>query len=168
LAEKRKMNKTNIEIYTDVHKHEVAGLILPIQNDEFSIPITLEQQPDLDDIPGFYQVNNGNFWIAKNEGKVIGTIALLDIGNRQGALRKMFVDKDHRGSAWGVGQKLLNTLLVWAREKGFTEIFLGTTEKFMAAQRFYEKNGFMEIKKEELPKAFPVMEVDVTFYKYTV
>ena len=159
------MAEVNIEIYTDVHKHEVAGLILPIQNEEFSIPITLAQQPDLDDIPGFYQINNGNFWIAKNDGKVIGSIALLDIGNHQGALRKMFVDKDHRGTTWGVGQKLLEILMDWARYKGFTEIFLGTTEKFIAAQRFYEKNGFTEIKKQDLPEAFPVMEVDVKFYR---
>jgi hypothetical protein len=54
-----------IEIYTDNYKHHVANLILGIQNDEFKIPITLELQPDLNEIPKFYQVNNGNFWIAK-------------------------------------------------------------------------------------------------------
>ncbi|HEY6502858.1 MAG TPA: GNAT family N-acetyltransferase, partial [Chitinophagaceae bacterium] len=124
--------------------------------------------PDLDEIPGFYQVNNGNFWIAKIEDKVIGTIALLDIGNNKGALRKMFVAKDYRGKESGIGQTLLNTLVAWARQKGITEIFLGTTEKFIAAQRFYEKNGFVEIPKQSLPKEFPVMDVDVKFYKFSV
>jgi GNAT superfamily N-acetyltransferase len=162
------MSEINIEIYTHTHKDEVANLILQIQHAEFGIPITLAQQPDLNDIPGFYQVNNGNFWIARTGGKIIGTISLLDTGNRQGALRKMFVDKDHRGAAWGVGQKLLDTLIDWARDKEFTAIFLGTTEKFVAAQKFYEKNGFTEIKKEELPKDFPVMEVDVKFYRIPV
>ena len=31
-----------------------------------------------------------------------------------------------------------------------------------------KKNGFVEIEKRELPKAFPIMEVDVKFYKYSV
>ena len=162
------MSEINIEIYTDIHKKDVADLILHIQNTEFGIPITLELQPDLNEIAGFYQINNGNFWIAKIDNKIIGTISLLDIGNRKAALRKMFVDKDYRGKEFGVGQKLLNTLVDWTRHKEFTEIFLGTTEKFIAAQRFYEKNGFKEIEKQELPGTFPVMEVDIKFYRFSI
>ncbi len=162
------MAEVTIEIYTDTSKNEVADLILHIQNDEFGIPITLALQPDLNKIPEFYQTNSGNFWIAKNGGKIIGTISLLDIGDHKGALRKMFVHKDFRGKRFGAGQKLLNTLLDWARQKGITEIFLGTTEKFIAAQRFYEKNGFEEIKKQDLPANFPIMEVDIKFYRFLV
>ncbi len=161
------MSEVNIEIYTDTYKDAVAHLILSIQTEEFEIPITIQQQPDLNEIPKFYQVNNGNFWIARIDDKVIGTIALLDIGNNQTALRKMFVAKDYRGKEFNVGQILLNTLLAWAKHKGITEIFLGTTEKFTRAQRFYEKNGFIEIAKQNLPKEFPVMEVDVKFYQFS-
>ena len=162
------MSELNIEPYTDIHKNAVADLILSIQNAEFGIPITLALQPDLNTIPQFYQINNGNFWIAKIDDEIIGTISLLDIGNCQGALRKMFVRKEYRGKEFGVGQKLLNTLLEWSGHKGITEIFLGTTEKFIAAQRFYEKNGFEEIPKQELPATFPVMEVDIKFYRLSV
>ena len=162
------MNEVNIKIYTDVNKKDVADLILHIQNVEFGIPITLELQPDLNEIPGFYQTNSGNFWIAKIDNKIIGTISLLDIGDRKGALRKMFVDESYRGKEFGVGQKLLNTLVDWAKQKEFTEIYLGTTEKFIRAQRFYEKNGFKEIEKQELPGTFPVMEVDNKFYRFSV
>jgi GNAT superfamily N-acetyltransferase len=162
------MSEVEIEIYTDIYKESVANLILAIQNVEFDIPITLEQQPDLNNISGFYQKDNGNFWIAKMNGGVIGTIALFDIGNYKGALRKMFVDKNYRGKEFGIGQSLLNTLLAWARLKGITELFLGTTEKFIGAQRFYEKNGFVEIPKQSLPKEFPIMDVDVKFYRFSV
>jgi N-acetylglutamate synthase-like GNAT family acetyltransferase len=159
------MNNVHIEPYTDIHKNDVADLILSIQTGEFGIPITLEKQPDLQAIPTFYQTNNGNFWIAKVEDQVIGTISLLDIGNNQGALRKMFVDKNYRGKEFGVGQQLLTTLVDWAKYHGITEIFLGTTAKFIRAQQFYEKNGFQEIPKHELPNSFPVMEVDIKFYR---
>jgi GNAT superfamily N-acetyltransferase len=162
------MTNINIEIYSDIYKQDVANLIVGIQKDEFGIPINLDKQPDLKEIPGFYQINNGNFWIATVDKVVIGTIALVDIGNCRCALRKMFVHREYRGKEFGVGQKLLNTLFEWARHKKFTEILLGTTEKFIAAQRFYEKNGFIQIEKELLPKEFPIMTVDVKFYKYVI
>src|SRR5687768_5979954 len=152
--------------YTDLYKQQITDLILSIQQTEFGIPITLEDQPDLNNIPSFYQTNNGNFWIVVIDNKVAGTIALLDIGHSRGALRKMFVHKDFRGKEYGVGQVLLNTLFKWARQNNFKEILLGTTDKFIAAQRFYEKNGFEEVEKQSLPNEFPVMEVDVKFYRY--
>jgi N-acetylglutamate synthase-like GNAT family acetyltransferase len=147
-------------------QRQVIDLIVDIQRNEFGIPITAEQQPDLARIPSFYQVRSGNFWVARAAGEVVGTIALLDIGAQQGALRKMFVRRDFRGSAAGTAQRLLDTLLGWSSERAVREIFLGTTEHFRAAHRFYEKNGFREIAKAELPDAFPVMEVDTRFYHY--
>src|SRR5215211_5227533 len=101
------MTKTFIKPYSDNYQFRVIDLILSIQKDEFLIPIDLEKQPDLKTIGGFYQTNNGNFWIALAEENVIGTIALLDIGNGQGALRKMFVNKNYRGKEFRIGQKLL-------------------------------------------------------------
>ncbi len=159
------MKKITISEFTGIYKSQVAELIAGIQQNEFHIPITIEQQPDLNDIPGFYQQANGNFWIAMADNRVIGTIALLDIGNKQGALRKMFVNAEYRGKQYGTGQMLLDSLFAYAQDKGFREILLGTTEKFIAAHRFYEKNNFIEINKTYLPKAFPVMQVDTKFYR---
>jgi N-acetylglutamate synthase-like GNAT family acetyltransferase len=132
------------------------------------VPITAAEQPDLQQIPDFYQKDNGNFWLAITDAGVVGTIALLDIGHQQGALRKMFVHRDYRGKEHGTGQLLLNTLLAWAQQKEYAEIYLGTTEKFLAAHRFYEKNNFKEVIVDELPTQFPRMAVDVKFYRYGV
>lgn len=150
--------------YEPAHQPGVIATILPIQNEEFGIPITLEAQSDLLDIPGFYQRGAGNFWVAVAGGEVVGTVALLDIGNGQAALRKMFVRAAFRGREAGVAQRLLNTLLAWAREKRLQRILLGTTDKFRAAHRFYEKNGFELIERGALPATFPVMAVDSRFY----
>jgi GNAT superfamily N-acetyltransferase len=162
------MIKSNIEIYSEPYKQNVTDLILNIQRNEFSIPISIEEQPDLNNIPGFYQINKGNFWVALVDNKVVGTIALLDIGNKRGALRKMFVAAEYRGKGLNIAYQLLQKLLEWAEANNFKEILLGTTEKFIAAHRFYEKNGFSEISKDSLPKEFPVMKVDVKFYKYAI
>ena len=161
------MPTIQINKYTSIHQNEVADLILTIQQKEFNIPIDLAAQPDLKQIKQFYQNGSGNFWIASVDNNIAGTIALLDIGNQQVALRKIFVKADYRGKEFGVGQALLNTVFEWAKEKKLTDIYLGTAEILIAAHHFYEKNGFIEIEKTALPAAFPIMQVDTKFYQYT-
>ncbi len=142
----------------------VIDLILPIQQREFGVEITLADQPDLGDIPGFYQKGAGGFWIAISQEAIIGAIALIDIGGGLGALRKMFVASNHRGKEYGVAAGLLKTLLDHARNQGMSGIYLGTTPMMAGAHRFYEKNGFQEIASVDLPENFPVMAVDKRFY----
>jgi N-acetylglutamate synthase-like GNAT family acetyltransferase len=143
----------------------IGAVILPIQQLEFGIPITLEDQPDLGNISSFYQHGRGNFWVAEVDEGIVGTIALLDLGNNEAALRKMFVSAPFRGKEHGVAQRLLDELVTWAAARQIASIYLGTTAKFIAAHRFYEKNGFDEIPRSELPAAFPVMAVDTKFYR---
>ncbi len=152
--------------YRDGDAPGVKDVILPIQTAEFGVPITFEDQPDLTDIPGFYQKGAGDFWVADaGPAGLVGTISLLDIGDGAGALRKMFVKADWRGKNKAVAQKLLDTLLAHARAKGLAAVYLGTTALFHAAHRFYEKNGFDPVEPETLPAAFPRMKVDTRFYR---
>ncbi|WP_027722462.1 GNAT family N-acetyltransferase [Maridesulfovibrio zosterae] len=161
------MNKAvQITEYKKKHAQEVLNLIVSIQKDEYNLPITASDQPDLMDIENFYQTNSGNFWVAEHDSQVVGTLSLLDIGNKEGAMRKMFVAPSYRGMPHKVAKQLLEILLSWAKEKDFKNIYLGTTTKFMAAQKFYKKNGFDEILKTELPSNFPIVKVDTIFYNY--
>ncbi len=154
-----------VKEFEEKYASQVGKLISTIQQEEFGVSITLEEQPDLLNIKDFYQNKTGNFWLALNGDTLVGTIALLDIGNGQAALRKMFVDKDFRGRQIGTARRLLDELLDWSRKKDIKDVFLGTTEKFHAAHRFYEKTGFVEISKKSLPGSFPVMFVDTKFYR---
>ncbi|MCA0455702.1 MAG: GNAT family N-acetyltransferase [Chloroflexi bacterium] len=158
-------DRIQILSFNPSHQQQVIDLILSIQR-EYGISITLADQPDLQAIPTVYQRDAGNFWVALVDGQVVGTTALLDFGGRQAALRKMFVHPDYRGKEWGVGQRLLDTLMQWAGEQGLTDVFLGTTEMFKAAHRFYEKNGFTQIPRDELPSTFPLVAVDTRFYHH--
>ncbi|MDO9062839.1 MAG: GNAT family N-acetyltransferase [Bradyrhizobium sp.] len=158
------MQKVSISTFSDPDQRGVLNVILPIQQGEFGIPVTEADQPDLADIAAFYQSGTGGFWVARAEDEVIGTVGLKDIGSGQAALRKMFVASPFRGREHGVAEKLLDALLAHARTRGVVEIFLGTTDKFLAAHRFYEKKGFEELPKADLPRAFPVMAVDSKFY----
>ncbi len=153
-----------IQPYQPGQEAGIIAMISTIQREEFNLPITPEQQPDLSAIPTHYQIGNGNFWVAQAGSDVIGTIALRDLGNNEAALGKMFVAQEWRGRDKAVAQKLLVGLLAWAKEKQFAKIYLGTTSRFLAAHRFYEKNGFQEISKGSLPPSFKIMTVDSKFY----
>ncbi|MBX4927642.1 GNAT family N-acetyltransferase [Rhizobium binae] len=162
------MAEIEVRPFAEGDADDVLSLILPIQREEFGIDITADAQPDLRVIPDFYQSGKGQFWVAVKDGAIVGTVGLKDIGNNQAALRKMFVAAEVRGREHGVAALLLDRLLVHSRDAGLTDIFLGTTDKFVAAHRFYEKNGFAEIAKSALPRAFPLMAVDSKFYRYKV
>lgn len=158
----------DIQPYQAVDQAGVIDLILPIQQQEFGIAITAADQPDLADVPAFYQSGRGGFWVARHQQEVIGSIGLKDIGNGQAALRKMFVAAPWRGREHAVAARLLQHLIDAASQAGVREIFLGTTAAFLAAHRFYEKHGFTEISRDALPPAFPVMAVDSKFYRLTL
>jgi len=153
-----------IQRFEPADQQGVIDVIVPIQREEFGIAISAEDQPDLQAIPEFYQVGSGDFWVARKDGQIIGTIGLKDIGAQQTALRKMFVAAPFRGREFGVAASLLSTLLEEAGKRGVKDIYLGTTDKFLAAHRFYEKHGFVEVAKADLPESFPVMKVDSKFY----
>jgi GNAT superfamily N-acetyltransferase len=116
------------------------------------------------DIEANYIRPGGGFWGAIHEGELIGTIALIDTGHCAGALRKMFVKKEFRGKEPGVAQELLAILIEYCKEKGITDLYLGTVDMLKAAHRFYERNSFQRIKVEDLPSYFPRMMADNVFY----
>ena len=80
----------------------------------------------------------------------------------------MFVKKEYRGPKYQAASRLLNNALRWAEEKSIKAVYLGTTPQFVAAHRFYEKNGFESIGIEQLPISFPVLKVDKKFYTYLI
>jgi GNAT superfamily N-acetyltransferase len=83
------------------------------------------------------------------------------------ALRKMFVAATHRGRELAIAQRLLNTFNQHCGEVAVRKVLLGTTQKYHAAHRFYERNGFCRVAEIDLPPNFPRMPVDDVFYQLT-
>jgi GNAT superfamily N-acetyltransferase len=157
-----------IKMLSNEYSQKAAGLILPIQQLEFGVPITLEDQPDILDIDGYYIQKGGGFWGAIREGELIGTIAVINAGQGVGAIRKMFVKKEFRGKELGVAQQLIETLFEFSRNNGIAGLYLGSVNQMKAAHRFYERNGFEKIEPEELPGNFPRMSNDNVFYHLSI
>lgn len=157
-----------VESLSNGHSQQIINLILPIQQIEFNVPVTLKDQPDLLDIEGFYTRPGGHFWGALKEEELIGTIAMINTGHAAAAIRKMFVKKEYRGKEFGIAQRLLETLIAYCREKGIKDVYLGTVNVLKAAQRFYERNGFTPIAMNDLPVYFPRMAADEIFYHLSI
>lgn len=147
-----------IQIYTNKYKDPTKAFILSILEDEFKhLNVT---RPDLDNISNFYQVEGGNFWLAINNGEIIGTIGLK---NYQGKayMKRMAVSKNYRGT--GVAQDLLKVFIDHAQSNGFKEVYLSTSKNLVAANKFYEKEGFKRI--ESLPNEIPKQIAQINYMK---
>jgi len=151
-----------LEEFSDEHSASVAELVHGILRNEFGFSGASADQPDLLDIPQHYGAQDSNFWIALDGPALIGTTGFVDLGSKQGLLRKMFVRSDYRGT--GVALLLLDNALTWARDRGFSEMYLGTSSKFHAAQRFYAKHGFTPLSPESLPASVPRLNLRDRFY----
>ncbi len=69
----------DIRPYEDRDRDAVISLVLPIQREEFGVEITAEEQPDLVDIPKFVRRGAGEFWVALEGERIVGTAALLEV-----------------------------------------------------------------------------------------
>lgn len=145
--------------YTKEHHEHVVNIITTIQQKEFHFPITYDDQPDLGDIDGFYDV----FLLALYEGFPVGTIGCKWIDD-YAMIRKMFVKDDFRGKTHGTAKKLLDTIQYKIKANNLNKIYIATPEFCHAAHRFYEKNGYINISQEVLTLNLPVMKIDTKFY----
>lgn len=157
-----------IRIFEPKFNQSVKEMILDIQQNEFLLPITLSDQPDLLDIECSYQNKGGQLWVAvdSSSGHVIGCLGLVALRDGNVALKKMFVAKPYR--KLGLGKKLLEEFITYCYENSKKAIFLGTTSDFEAAQYFYQKSGFKEITSADLPEDFPRLTVDNCYYTYYI
>jgi len=130
------------------------------------MPVFDSQRAELASIPESFQKNKGNYWIALFNEKVVGTIAVIDIGHDSLELRDVFLSRDLRGSLKGYSKLLLDTVFEWARARSIKTIYLGTTLGFKAAHKFYEKHGFKEISRSSMPVYCKPMDCDDKFYKF--
>ena len=137
--------------------NEVIELIVNIQQREYNLSLTLADQPDLKDILNSYEC----FFVARYDDKIIGTLGLIKIEDF-GVMRKLFVHKDFRKK--GIAQELLSKIEDYCFLHNISKLYLGTVDVLKEAHRFFEKNQFIEIKPEDLPKEFPRMKVETNFY----
>lgn len=141
-----------IEIIPIAPQHNAAmASIIRNSLHEFDIDLqgTVFADPYLDDMFTHFTVPNKVYFVAVQDGKVVGGsgIAPLDDTNMNVCeLQRMFVDKAARGN--GIGQLLMDICLSKAKDMNFKECYLETFADMHKAIALYERNDF-----KYLPKA---------------
>lgn len=111
-----------------------------------------------------YLLSGRSYWVALVDGLVAGTVGVI-ISKEYAILKSLFVAKAYRGGQLQLASKLLETATGLAIKEKCPVIYLGTMKQFEAAQRFYEKHGYMQIDATNMPADIPPNEYDTVFYK---
>lgn len=137
--------------------------VLGIHNDEFGLGFKEDEQPDLIDTTDYYK--GGGFWVAIFNHEIVGCIGLQKLDDKNAGLRKMFVQKKLRGSEFGIAQKLFDRLTKEASRLRFENIYLDTPSVALASHRFYQRNGFIELDKSEIPEGYTYPDRNSKIFK---
>ncbi len=81
--------------------------------------------------------------VADDEGKVVGYVTAIPIGEMTADIESIAVDPDYQGK--GVGGMLLNAVEVEIRKRGYMRSILEVRDKNFESIGFYRKHGYIEI-----------------------
>jgi putative acetyltransferase len=123
---------------------EIAELIRSVFR-EFGIarPGTVYFDPTTDDLFSLFQKPGSVYWIAEENGKIIGGCGIFSTpGLPEGCceLVKFYLLSSARGK--GTGRKLLEMSIESARELGYRQVYLESLPELCRAIGLYEKAGF--------------------------
>lgn len=119
--------------------------------------------PDLGRFSEIYCTEGNRYWVAEDEdGRIVGGVGIGSLEGAEGLceLQKMYCLPEARGT--GLAHDLIRRALRYAADY-YTGCYLETLDNMIAAQRFYQKYGFVRI--EHPPVNTGHFACDVKFLK---
>lgn len=105
------------------------------------------RNPDLDDIQRHYLEQGSLFVVAEQEGKIVGTGALVAEGPGVSRMVRISVSLEHQRQ--GIGRRLVNHLVQQAWAQGNHRIVVETNLDWEDAIGLYEAAGFSQYDHDE-------------------
>jgi putative acetyltransferase len=130
---------------------EVKRVIIAVCSEIFQVSedtiLRYDVMSDVDDVRSHYLDNNGTFLVLVDQGRVVGCGAIRRLNDDICELKRMWFLKDYRGR--GLGMKMAQMLLQFAREAGYKRVRLDTAneEKQAQALKLYQRLGFYYIER---------------------
>jgi DNA-binding MarR family transcriptional regulator/predicted GNAT family acetyltransferase len=93
-----------------------------------------------------FQPEKEGCWIAERAGTILGSAFIVQQSDEIAKLRMVYVEPAARGT--GLGRRLVQECIDFARAKGYRTLTLWTNGNLIAARKLYQSLGFTLIKAE--------------------
>jgi len=150
----------NISKLTKSDLNEAKIFMLKIIKEDFGYDYNPEWHKDISFMENIYLLNKRScFFIAKDEGKIIGTIAarpydkkypkFIDLYKADDTLSvwRHYIKKEMRGM--GIGSKLFNETENFAKKLGYKKFYLHTQKTIPGSMEYWMSKGFSIIHEED-------------------
>ena len=145
-----------IRVFQRNDSQRVIKLISDIIVNEFNFKLEFDTlDSDILAIEEMYNKSSGGcFWVAERlddnntqREKIVGTTAVRNLKQFESTceLKRMYVLNEYR--RLGLGQKLLDIAIDFARSVGYSRMVLDSSKTLCAARALYLKKGFVDIPK---------------------
>jgi GNAT superfamily N-acetyltransferase len=145
-----------IRVFQRNDSEKVIELISDIIVNEFNFKLEFDTlDSDILAIEEMYNKSSGGcFWVAESlddnntqREKIVGTTAVRNLKQFESTceLKRMYVLNEFR--RLGLGQKLLDIAIDFARSVGYSRMVLDSSKTLCAARALYLKKGFVDIPK---------------------
>lgn len=98
------------------------------------------------DFAGEHDSSREAAWIAELDGRRVGCVFCVTADEMTAKLRILLVDPAARGQ--GIGARLVDTCVAFARSTGHQRLVLWTNDVLVAARRIYGSAGFALVEEE--------------------